>query len=73
MELDNTTASLSPGPSDNHSLFSADDLSDTLHTINVTALPTDVGQQLAFDRAIVTATVPDQYVLHDSYAFIQSP
>ncbi|KAF7794350.1 hypothetical protein EIP86_005484 [Pleurotus ostreatoroseus] len=60
VELDNSISSLSPGPSENHLLFSADDLNDTIHTINVTALPTDVGQQLAFDRAIVTATVPDQ-------------
>ena len=72
VELDNSISSLSPGPSENHLLFSADDLNDTIHTINVTALPTDVGQQLAFDRAIVTATVPDQYVLHDRYAFMQS-
>lgn len=55
-------------PSSGDLLFSAQDLADGMHTVNLTARPSDAGQQLAFDRAVISDTVPDQYVvLHQEY------
>ncbi|KAJ3556494.1 hypothetical protein NM688_g1997 [Phlebia brevispora] len=60
VNLDNSIATFNPLPSSGNLLFSADRLGDTLHTVNLTARPSDTTQEIAFDKAVVTNDVPDQ-------------
>lgn len=56
VSLDNSVQNLSPPSGD--LLYSSENLPIGTHYVNLTALPT-TGQQLVFDKAVITDGLPD--------------